>query len=164
MVSREHLRDDTAVLTIRFGNGKRKWCFDVGDAAVAYAIKRDLLASIVETAHPDETELHACELIVAELIANAVRHAPGPLSLSLSSDKNGVFLHFIDEGPGFDFRATLPDDVWSENGRGLFLIAALAAAVTVTRLPGFGSYICVKLPLRANNGPEHRDSSIEVGR
>lgn len=140
--------DDIAIMTVRFGRrDSRQWRFDVGDPAVAYAIQRELIAIATTIGASGPDAIHACEVILSELIGNAVRHAPGPLSISLSSDRDGVWLHLIDEGPGFEFRSALPEDLWSEGGRGLFLISALARSVEAEPLPGRGSYIRVLLPL-----------------
>jgi anti-sigma regulatory factor (Ser/Thr protein kinase) len=140
--------DDIAIMTVRFGEpDSRQWRFDVGDPAVAYTIQRELIALAAAVGHPSEAEINACELILSELIGNAVRHAPGALSISISTDDEGVWLHLIDDGPGFEFKSALPDDLWAESGRGLFLIAALARSVVATRLLGRGSYIRVCLPV-----------------
>lgn len=140
--------DDIAIMTARFGGrDDRAWRFDVGEPAVAYAIQRELIARASAVTHATAEEVNACEMILSELIGNAVRHAPGPLSISLSNDDDGMWLHVIDEGPGFHFRSALPEDLWAESGRGLFLIAALARSVEAEPLLGSGSYIRVGLPL-----------------
>lgn len=141
-------RDDIAIMTMRFGSNGHDWRFDVGDSSAAYAIKRDLLAFLDGLGEPTARERHAFELVLSELIGNSVRHAPGPLSLSVSAEEGAATLHIIDEGEGFDFQPALPRDLWSESGRGLFLISQLAADVRVTRLPGYGSYIRATLPVR----------------
>ena len=140
--------DDIAIMTLHFAHpDARQWRFDVGEPAVAYALQRDLIALATSAGAADEEEINACEMIVSELIGNAVRHAPGPMSIAIAIDETGVWLHVIDEGPGFEFRSKLPEDVWSEGGRGLFLIDALARSVRAEPLPGRGSYIRVGLPL-----------------
>ena len=68
------------------------------------------------------------------------------MSIGLSEDDDGLWLHVMDEGPGFDATPSLPADLWSENGRGLFLVKALSRSVEVRRLPGFGTYVKVLLP------------------
>ena len=113
-------RDDIAIITLQFGRSRHRWRFDVGDPSAAYAIRRDLLGSILEIADATTEELQSCELIFGELIGNAVRYAPGPLSISLSAEGADVVLHIIDEGPGFDYHPALPLDPWAESGRGLF--------------------------------------------
>jgi serine phosphatase RsbU (regulator of sigma subunit)/anti-sigma regulatory factor (Ser/Thr protein kinase) len=144
--------DDIAIMTVRFARpGDREWRFDAGDPTVAYGIQRELIQRATSSGSHSKEDVDTCHLIVSELIGNVVRHAPGALSVSISFDAEGVWLHMIDEGPGFEFRSTLPKNLWSESGRGLFLIAALARSITVEPLPGSGSYIRVCLPLQAPN-------------
>lgn len=145
--AREVQRDDIAIMTVQFGFCDRQWRFEAGDSVVAYAIKRDFMATLADVVDATTENVEACELIFAELIGNVVRHAPGPLSLSLSTSGRDVVLHVIDEGPGFDYQPALPDDVWSECGRGLFLISKLARHISVAHLPGYGSYITATLPV-----------------
>ena len=136
--------DDFAAIVVEVPH-HRRWCVDAGDARVAYGIKDDFLREVGRMAG-DEADLDACQLIFAELIGNSARHAPGPLSIALEAGSDLV-LHFIDEGPGFDYDPKLPVDIWAESGRGLFLISRLAADVTVTRLPIAGSHVAVTLPV-----------------
>lgn len=145
-VARERAQDDVAIMTLRFGTWKTRWGVDVDDPAAAYALKGELLDEIngLSTMSPEQED--DCELIFSELIGNAERHAPGGLSISVSSEPSGIALHFIDEGPGFAGDPALPDDLWSENGRGLFLIKELAETLKIERLPGYGSYVRVGLP------------------
>ncbi len=139
-------RDDIAILVARFGCSEPKWRFDGGDPRAAFAVKSEFLHAVEEVSGVAARDLNSCELIFAELIGNCVRHAGGPLSISLEvSDR--IRLHVIDEGPGFDYDPKLPIDIWAESGRGLFLISQLADGVTVRRLPGCGSHISVDLPV-----------------
>jgi serine phosphatase RsbU (regulator of sigma subunit)/anti-sigma regulatory factor (Ser/Thr protein kinase) len=147
-VARGHAQDDVAIMTLRFGETKSQWRFDVGDPAAAYAIKRGLFVWLHRVAEATAEEMQACEVIFSELIGNAVRHAPGPLSLSASVEDGEVVLHMIDEGPGFDHVPSLPSDLWAESGRGLFLISELSNDIRASRLPGYGSHVRVTLPLR----------------
>ena len=88
-------------------------------------------------------------MIFAELIGNAVRHAPGPLSVSLERRAAMLLLHLIDNGPGFRLRAgNCRANIWAETGRGLYLISKSARSVEVERLPGLGSHVIVTLPGR----------------
>lgn len=141
--------DDLAIMTVRFGSSFGHWRFDVMDSAAAYAIKRDFLKAVADVAGA-AADLNACELIFGELVGNALRYAPGPLSLTLSQEPSGLVLHVMDEGPGFDSPPGLPTDVWSESGRGLFLVSALAEDVGIQRLPAYGSYVKVALPIHAS--------------
>ncbi|HTJ25822.1 MAG TPA: SpoIIE family protein phosphatase [Candidatus Limnocylindria bacterium] len=147
-IAGEPPRDDVAIMTLRFGASDRHWRFDVADSTAAYAIKRDLFASLAQVIDADQSDLQASELIFGELVGNALRYAPGSLSIALTVEDGRAELHLIDEGPGFEYDPHLPDDVMSESGRGLFLVSILADSVTVRRLPGRGSYIKVTLPVR----------------
>lgn len=138
--------DDVAIMSLRFGENGGHWQFDVSDSAAAYAIKRKVLEAVID-ALGDKADLGGCELIFGELVGNALRYAPGRLSLSLSTDEHGVLLHVMDDGPGFDGFRTLPYNVWSESGRGLFIVNAIAESLDIRHLPAYGSYIKVMLPM-----------------
>lgn len=103
-----------------------------------------------------EDDLATCGLVFAELVVNAVRHAPGALSLSLERRGDDVLLHVIDRGPGFDYQPALPRNLWSEGGRGLFLVSQLAKAVHVERLTGIGGHVTVTLPVTCAAIPNGR--------
>ena len=72
------------------------------------------------------------------------------MSLGLAVDARGVWLHVMDDGPGFSGPPSLPDDVWSESGRGLFLVGALSQELSIRRLPAYGTYVKVLLPTLAS--------------
>jgi sigma-B regulation protein RsbU (phosphoserine phosphatase) len=145
-VARDRAQDDVAIMTVRFGKSRTQWRFDVDNPAAAYALKNELMEMLrrMSTMTPEQDD--DCQVIFSELVGNAVRHAPGALSISLSNGGRGLELHIIDEGPGFSGDPSLPDDLWSESGRGLFLIKELAEHITIERLPGYGAYVRVGLP------------------
>jgi serine phosphatase RsbU (regulator of sigma subunit)/anti-sigma regulatory factor (Ser/Thr protein kinase) len=147
-VARDRAQDDVAIMTVRFGQPRSQWRFDVDNPAAAYALKHELMAMLRRLSNMTREQEDDCQVIFSELVGNAVRHAPGALSISLSRDDRGLELHIIDEGPGFGGDPSLPDDIWSESGRGLFLIKELAEYLTIERLPGFGAYVRVGLPTR----------------
>jgi anti-sigma regulatory factor (Ser/Thr protein kinase) len=54
----------------------------------------------------------------------------------------------VDTGPGLDrFVALLPDDEFTEDGRGLFLVKTLANDVRVESDQGHGTKMTVVLPI-----------------
>jgi anti-sigma regulatory factor (Ser/Thr protein kinase) len=146
-IAKEAPRDDIAILTARFGCPEMRWQFEAADPRAAYTMRDEFFRSLKE-AGVSEDDLSICGLIFAELIGNAVRHAPGPLSVSLEYGADAVKLHVIDRGPGFDYEPSLPANVWAESGRGLFLVSALARDVQVERLAGLGSHVIVTLPVK----------------
>lgn len=150
-IGRAAARDDIAILTVTFDRSNRPWRLDVGDPTAAYTVKHELMRFIARASSASPGDLAGCELIVGELIGNAVRHAPGALSLSVSIEGEDLVLHAVDEGPGFERMPILPESLWAESGRGLFLIDRLSRGLDVERLPGYGSHIRVTLPLRATS-------------
>lgn len=138
--------DDVAILTVAVLEDPMaaQWSFDARDPSAAREVRSAFIATLRDGAYPDE-RLSVAETILGELIGNAVRYAPGPLDVMLAWDDRHPVLHVLDRGPGFQFVAKLPSDLYSENGRGLFLIAALAEAFHVTRRVEGGSHARVVL-------------------
>jgi anti-sigma regulatory factor (Ser/Thr protein kinase) len=67
------------------------------------------------------------ELIVTELVTNAVRHGPGgPVELALECGGAGVRGQVADPGPGIRKQQLVSRRAIDEGGRGLFLVDALS--------------------------------------
>ena len=67
------------------------------------------------------------ELIVTELVSNAVIHGPGgPVELALDWGGNAVRGQVADPGPGIRRGQLVPRRPIDEGGRGLFLVDALS--------------------------------------
>jgi serine phosphatase RsbU (regulator of sigma subunit)/anti-sigma regulatory factor (Ser/Thr protein kinase) len=142
-------RDDVAIMVISFDAAVpvQRWRFDPRWSDVANRVRRELCESL------DRTPLAcACaidvELVFAELIGNAMRHSPGTVELILEAHGDRIVLHLLDKGPGFEFSPRLPSDLYSEAGRGLFLIASFATEFGVDRRPGGGSHARVTFSTR----------------
>ncbi|MGB8520356.1 MAG: SpoIIE family protein phosphatase [Candidatus Tumulicola sp.] len=140
-------RDDIAIMVLNFAKDDMRWQFEAGDARAAYVSRDDFFQSLRTHCSPSDADMSACGTILAELIGNAVRHAPGPLSVSLEFRKREAILHVIDQGRGFNLEPALPENLWAESGRGLFLVSKLARRVEVERVPGSGSHVVVTLPV-----------------
>ncbi|MGB6986803.1 MAG: SpoIIE family protein phosphatase [Candidatus Aquilonibacter sp.] len=140
-------RDDIAILVVNFSHSTLRWQFEAADSRSAYAMRDEFFRSLLSHCAIDDEELATCGVIFSELIGNAVRHAPGPLSVSLELREQALLLHVIDKGPGFTYRPKLPANLWAESGRGLYLISKLAHRVEVERVPGLGSHVTVTLPV-----------------
>lgn len=82
-----------------------------------------------------DADLWSAEIIVAELLSNAVRHTIGPAVVSLEWEGDHPLLSVRDDGPGPASLLPLPDrlpaDALADGGRGLFLVAHLALGVSV---------------------------------
>lgn len=112
------------------------------------------------------------DVILANLVGNALRHGEPPVSVRLSADPHWIALEVRDHGPGLD-EAVLPhvfDRFYKANaartrseGSGLGLAIARENArlhrgdLTVTNAPDGGARFTLRLPRRAHDpdgGPE----------
>jgi len=142
----EHSRDDVALLAISVGRAEsvRRWRFDPMWADVAARARAELCA---ELAGMTARAVLDVEVVFAELMANALRYAPGTVEMLLERRNRDVVLHVLDHGPGFQFHPRLPADLYSEFGRGLFLISVLSSDFRVERRPGGGSHFRITFHL-----------------
>lgn len=71
-------------------------------------------------------ELRTAELLVSELVTNAVMHGRGEITLRAHLDEDRLLVEVIDEGGGFE-RTVLNSDFDSIGGRGLAIVDAEAS-------------------------------------
>ncbi|MBV8580223.1 MAG: SpoIIE family protein phosphatase [Candidatus Eremiobacteraeota bacterium] len=126
--------DDIAILTMtvhRFAQelpgDEREWRFASDDGRTGAAVRREVGDLIARwTGRPEAT--FVSELAYGELVANAVRHAPGPVRVTTSTDGEGTATLIVeDTGTGFtahEHDATL--DPFAESGRGLNLVRSVS--------------------------------------
>ena len=135
-----HASDDVAILTMRFDGGAqvRRWRFDPRWPDVAKRARNEFLEELSRGGIAKGR--FSAEVIFAELLANLMRYAEGTAEVVLERRNGEFILHAIDKGPGFHFNPRLPIDLFSERGRGLFLISQLAKQFSVDRHPGGGSH------------------------
>lgn len=123
------------------------WKFNASEPTAAARARRDFAAYLHEHCTGD-SDFVAAEMVFAELISNAFRHGRAPVRIWVECDLCSCVLNVEDQGPGFEVRPPqLPADVLSENGRGLFLVNALAKRVEIVSRPNFGSVVKVSLPV-----------------
>jgi PAS domain S-box-containing protein len=146
LVIAERALDDVAILTLALGR-ETHWAFESADALAAQSVRSSFVAALAREAS-DDSDLGAAELIFGELIGNVVRYAPGPIDIDLEWIGTVPVLHVLDRGGGFDLRSTLPEDVMSERGRGLYIVSVLGTDLRADRLPGRGNHVRVVLPVR----------------
>ncbi len=141
--------DDVAILTVtvdRFAAAEageeREWRFTSGDFRTGAMVRRDVGALVAGwTGRPDAR--FAGELAAGELLANAIRHAPGPVRVVVAADAAGnATLVVEDNGAGFTAGA-VPADPLAERGRGLPLVESLADSVRIDAAPGGGTRVSV---------------------
>jgi PAS domain S-box-containing protein len=150
--------DDAAVMLLQFSAipevtstdeplHKREWRFHASDAQAAHMARREI-GSYIHRLGGDTDSTSVSELIVGELIANTVEHAPGLVHLSIEwDDEHPVFI-VRDSGPGLErVQASLPADIMNEGSRGLFLVQSLSPSVTVAKSPSGGAELRAVLPI-----------------
>lgn len=92
----------------------------------APARARQLVRETICDALPKDDRWRA-ELIVTELVTNAIRHGPGgPVELALECGGHAVRGQVADPGPGIRRHQLVRRRAIDEGGRGLFLVDALS--------------------------------------
>lgn len=126
--------------------GTTEWSLVTADAREATRARIAVRAFLIERADAAKSDLDAAELIVGELVANVIRHAPGAIGIHVCWKDQEAVLVVTDRGPGVPAVRCVPDR-GATSGRGLFLIQALARTVEIDAVPGHGSRIIVHLPV-----------------
>jgi anti-sigma regulatory factor (Ser/Thr protein kinase) len=136
--------DDVAVLAITVGPlpTVRRWRFDPKYVELADRVRTTLGEEMRQLGF-DAMRAGDIEAVLAELLANAVRHAPGTIELISHCRSDALILHVLDRGPRFSPQFVLPSDLFNEHGRGLFLTRELSDDLVVERRAGSGSHIRV---------------------
>lgn len=148
--------DDVAILVLRFsppatGINKeipliREWRFHASDAHTAHAARGEVGEYL--RAFGDEVNVFTSELIVGELLANTVEHAPGLVHLTVDWSDDHPLLIVRDNGPGLRSLAAELPDVYSEGNRGLYLIKTLAVSWSIENSASGATTLSVVLPVR----------------
>lgn len=144
----ETSKDDVAILVVSLDAQRhvlpqspalRHWSFDVADASAAQAARREFREALDERGATPE-DLFTAEVVFGELVGNVVRYANGPIEVSVDLNAPLPVLNVLDRGPGFRHLAILPSDLFSESGRGLFLVSTLTQDFHVSKRPNGGSH------------------------
>lgn len=138
------------------------WYLTGEDEAEVSALRRHVRDYLVR--HGEDGEPFEAELVVQELLANAVEHASGPVWVRLSWLEEEPELEVLDLGPGFSLDPSsapapvlrgeeeLPD-LDGEGGRGLFLVSHLARELEVVARTSGGTRVRARLPVRRAASP-----------
>lgn len=93
-----------------------------------------------------EVDEDAAAVIFLELVANVIKHSPGPIRASLNCNADQLALHVEDDGNLFALEPRLPPSALDEGGRGLFIAAQYASALRVEGRSGGGKITIAILP------------------
>jgi PAS domain S-box-containing protein len=129
--------DDVAILTVRVDRvgapirgDEREWRFSSGDSWTSALVRHEIGTLVHAWTGREETQF-AAELAFGELVANAVRHAPGRLRVIVREDECGnVAVVVEDSGAGFTPGAPHLDP-FAESGRGLGIVAAVSDGLEI---------------------------------
>lgn len=159
------------------------WYLHTGDAATVRDLRHEVRGYLRRHAVPG-SDLSDAELVVEELLGNAVRHAGGPVWVSLSWRGLSPTMEVLDLGPGFDpallgdvVRSPVPrppddvpdalDDVdpllLAESGRGLFLVSHLGRSLQARVRGAGGMRVSVELPVTRSRTLSHDPPRRTVG-
>lgn len=114
-------------------------------APISVSVARAALTAVAQSIIPDR--VHAAELVLSELVTNAIRHgSPHPddtIEVDIDLDLDQLSAQVRDRGPAFNLRAHPPtgDQV---GGFGLY-IAAMTSHLTV-RHDGHGNVVTFTMP------------------
>jgi anti-sigma regulatory factor (Ser/Thr protein kinase)/predicted ArsR family transcriptional regulator len=137
-----------------------------GDDPVRMRALRHQISDYLSRHADSGSDVADAELVVHELLANAVEHATGPIWVRLSWVREEPDIEVWDLGPGFtlpevrpttngraqDVAATLPD-LDAEGGRGLFLVTHLTPQFQVAARSGGGAHVAARLAVRRAASP-----------
>jgi len=123
------------------------WEYASGAEIEAGRLRRQIMAFVRRYGAP-VSDFGGAELICGELIANAVRHAPGHVTVALDWASESPTVSVADEGAPFSIARALPEPL-AETGRGLFIVRSLARKIQLDAVPTDGTKITVELPVVA---------------
>jgi anti-sigma regulatory factor (Ser/Thr protein kinase) len=88
---------------------------------------RELVREATQSADLGDNDRWRAELIVTELVTNAVRHGPGgPVEVAIQAGGSGMRGEVKDPGPGIRHNELVRRRATEDGGRGLFLVDALS--------------------------------------
>jgi signal transduction histidine kinase len=136
------------VAQTRYNGCMVKWSFDTHDERAARATRHDF-ARHVRSRYGTDVDAMAAEIVLGELISNAVRYAPGRTHVQAEFDERGVTIAVQDSGKGFIPRSVPAlDGLLSESGRGLAIVSRLAERMEIKCRMDDGCCIRARLDVR----------------
>ncbi|MFC9284482.1 ATP-binding protein [Streptomyces collinus] len=121
--------------------------------APCIAEARDAVDALLSRAHlaPERRAVQDAQLVVSELVTNAVKHAPGPCELGLELSAEGDELRITVTDTSAEPPRARPADPGRVGGHGLNLVNLLSDGLQVTPLP-HGKRVAATVPLTGDHG------------
>ncbi len=151
--------DDIAILTMSIDRlatdlpgDEYEWGLVSDDGRTAAMVRRQI-GTLFATWTGNAEAQYASELAFGELLANAVRHAPGPVRVLAATDGESTAQLVVEDGGlGFTPTDAAPEPL-AERGRGLGLVRALADGIRIERAEHGGTRVIVTFALAAAAQP-----------
>ena len=142
---------------------RKTWTFHSSDAYSAQTSRHELM-NFLRAFVASEDDLFHSELILGEVLANTVEHAPGLVDIEIDWSGEYPIVTITDTGPGLArFAPQLPANALSEHGRGLFLISRVAVGVQIEPRTNHGTRMRITLPVRRDRVYSTGDDSLLLG-
>lgn len=129
------------------------WYLDRSDEESAHRLRSELKDFLQRHSTPD-SDIDAALLSGWELIANGIRHAPGPVWVSLDWTEDQPEIVVNDVGPGFDLEEGLAKIPGEDGGFGLKLAYRLGEDLRASAKRGGGSRVTTRLPVYRLKGAD----------
>ncbi len=123
---------------------KRQWAYASADARAAVEARLAFCRHLREIGC-SQPFIEEAQIVFGELVGNVVRHAPGPIDITLSWHGDVATIAVADRGAPFSARAALPDDPLADCGRGLFIVRSIAKSLSIEPLATGGKAIRASL-------------------
>jgi anti-sigma regulatory factor (Ser/Thr protein kinase) len=155
-------RDDIAILTISLlrqslhtetqpaAHKSSHWNFEAANGVAAQCARTEFAAILRGSLNAREDDIFGAELVFGELVGNVLRHAHGMTDVFVDWSGPAPILHVRDQGLGCMHSPRLPHDLFSESGRGLYIIAAMTEEFNITRMAGGGSHARAVISINPN--------------
>jgi serine/threonine-protein kinase RsbW len=107
---------------------------EIASSKKYYTVVESLLYRANEEFALPESEFHNVLIAVSEIVINAIVHGNKEnelkkVKVTVEFDKDVMKIKILDEGNGFefdkDFMPKLPDDMFKQSGRGIFIVKSL---------------------------------------
>ncbi len=132
MSEQRPLEDDTALLAVSLdappepGDACERGRFDLPAEPASAGAARSELAALLRACGA-QPHIEVAELLVTEVVANAIRHAGGDsIDLTVAVDDAAIRVEVGDEGDSHPVPGTPPGDE-DTGGRGLMIVESLAS-------------------------------------
>jgi two-component sensor histidine kinase len=123
-----------------------RWVLHHGEFAESSRARHEFTAYLRLRMDPEVSDIDAAEVIFGELVANALEHGRGDVTVDLCRRGIDTVLRVHDEGSGFSLE-TEPPEVEKLRGRGLRFVHTLARRVVLSE-SGAISTVEALLPVR----------------